>query len=405
MRSALFLSFYFILSLISIISYPLFAQDDGSIKIESEMSKITLSDGTVPTMEWTGDIKIGRLLVLQGSREFWGTETDGENTYQSPIRYNVHPPGAAEQERAKPLKAGETYTVKIFRWISVEPEEFQLVGVKEFTPAADLSNQKDETQMKGYKKYEELDPKNFDNPTKIDNQWMPLKPGKKFVYEGYTVEDGETTPHRIEFIVTDLTKVINGVKTVVIFDLDFNDENLEEAELTFFAQDNSGNVWHLGQYSEVYDEVEFVGGRVWLIGHLDGAKAGIMMKAEPKVGTPSYSQGYAPPPFNWTDRGRTYQMDQKTTVPAGIYEDVLITEEFNEEEPGAFQLKYYAKNVGNVRIGWRGDDHTQETMELVEYSQLRPQEFSEVRTQALELEKRLYIYCTTPPAERINNKK
>ena len=64
---------------------------------------------------------------------------------------------------------------------------------------------------------------------------------------------------------------------MVIYDRDLSDGKLEEAELTFFAQDNSGNVWLLGEYTEVSDEVEFVGGRIWLIGHLEGAKAGIMM--------------------------------------------------------------------------------------------------------------------------------
>jgi len=34
---------------------------------------------------------------------------------------------------------------------------------------------------------------------------------------------------------------------------------------------------------------------------MDGSHAGIMMKADPRPGTPRYSQGYAPPPFNWTD--------------------------------------------------------------------------------------------------------
>jgi hypothetical protein len=79
-----------------------------------------------------------------------------------------------------------------------------------------------------------------------------------------------------------------------------------------------------------------------------------MMLAEPKLGRPSYSQGFAPPPFNFTDRGRVFQTGQQTNVPFGDFEDVLVIEEFNQEEPNAFQLKYYAPSVGNVRVGWRG---------------------------------------------------
>jgi hypothetical protein len=59
-----------------------------------------------------------------------------------------------------------------------------------------------------------------------------------------------------------------------------------------------------------------VGGRAWLDG-TDGAKAGIMMQADPRAGTPGYSQGYAPPPFNWTDVGRVDKVGQKTCVRTG----------------------------------------------------------------------------------------
>jgi hypothetical protein len=247
---------------------------------------------------------------------------------------------------------------------------------------------------------DEFNPDNFDRSTIIDNEWWPLTPGTQYIYEGFTVEDDEEIQHRIVSTVTDLTKVIGGVNGVVVFDRDYSDDLLVESELAFFAQDNDGNIWHLGEYSEVYDEVEFVGGRAWLVGHLEGAKAGIQMKADPQLGTPDYSQGYAPPPFNWTDRARVYEMGQTTTVQFGSFEDVLVTEEFNEEEPGAFQLKYYARGVGKVRVGWRGDDAQQETLELVDIVQLGPEELAEVRAEALALETRAYVYAQTPPAEQ-----
>jgi hypothetical protein len=219
---------------------------------------------------------------------------------------------------------------------------------------------------------DEFNADNFDRSTIIDNEWWPLTPGTQLIYEGFTVEEGEEIPHRIVFTVTDLTKVIGGVNTVVIFDRDYSDNNLVESELAFYAQDNDGNVWHLGQHRETYDEVEFVGGRAWLVSHLEGAKAGIMMMADPQLGTPDYSQGYAPPPFHWTDRARVYEMGQSTTVPWGA----------------------------NVRVGWRGDDAQQETLELVEIVRLGPEELAEVRAEALALETRAYVYAQTPPAEQ-----
>ena len=123
------------------------------------------------------------------------------------------------------------------------------------------------------------------------------------------------------------------------------------------------------------------------------------MKVDPQLGTASYSQGYAPPPFNWTDRARVYQMNQKTTVPYSDFDSILVIEEYNQEEPGAVQLKYYARGVGGVRVGWSGSDEQQETLELVEVLHLDKEALAKVRVEALELEKRAYIYSTTPPAK------
>jgi hypothetical protein len=59
------------------------------------------------------------------------------------------------------------------------------------------------------------------------------------------------------------------------------------------------------------------------------------MFASPREGTPSYSEGFAPPPYKWADRGRVRKLGEKIKVPAGPYDDVLVIEEFNEHEPGA----------------------------------------------------------------------
>ena len=73
-----------------------------------------------------------------------------------------------------------------------------------------------------------------------------MKPGTRWVYEGTSVEDdGKVVPHRIVVTVTDLTKTIGGIRTVVSYDLDHSDGELVEAELAFYAQDDNGNVWQI----------------------------------------------------------------------------------------------------------------------------------------------------------------
>ena len=248
----------------------------------------------------------------------------------------------------------------------------------------------------------ELDPKNFDRSENIDHAYWPLKPGMQWIYEGYSMDEGKKTPHRIIFSVTDMVKVIGGVRARVIFDADYTKGKLTEKELTYFAQDKQGNVWHLGQYREVHED-EFVGGRIWTVDNPTGAKAGIMVPRveDLKVGNLSFSQGYAPPPFNWTDRGRVFQIGQKVTVKAGSYNDVVVFEEFDSEHPGEVQLKYYARGVGNVKIGAAGKRGEKvEELELVKVHQLGATEFAEIRRLTIELEKRGSAFPMNPPMEQ-----
>jgi len=259
------------------------------------------------------------------------------------------------------------------------------------------------------KKFEDFDPNSFARSTQIDNEWMPLKPGTRYTYEGTTVEDdGTVVPHKVVINVTDMTKVIGGIRSVVTWDLDYGDGEVVEAELAFFAQDNDGNVWRMGEYPEEYeDEGTFVAAPTWIHG-LEEARAGIMMKGKPQVGTPSYAQGWGPA-VDWTDRGQVDQMGQKITVPAGSYEDVLVVAESSASEPDAQQLKYYARGVGNVSVGWRGaGEKTKEVLELIKVEQLDAKLMAEVRAAALKLEKHAYevskkVYVHTPPLEPVKS--
>jgi hypothetical protein len=244
----------------------------------------------------------------------------------------------------------------------------------------------------------------FDDSTKVNNEWFPLRPGMQYVYEGLALDEGERVRRRVVFTVTDLTKIIAGVPTVVAWDRDYDDGELVESELAFFAQDTAGNVWHLGQYPEEYEDGKFAKAPAWLEG-VKGARAGLAMKVQPRHGTPSYAQGFAPAPLYWDDRASVYKIGQRTCVPVGCYENVLVMEEFERRKPGAFQLKYYAPGVGGVRVGWRGPkEEEKEELTLVDLVQLKPEDLADVRQHVLELEKRAYriakdVYGDTTPVE------
>jgi hypothetical protein len=241
--------------------------------------------------------------------------------------------------------------------------------------------------------------------TRISNQWLPLKPGTQLTYKGSAIPEGEKTrtTRRVVSTVTDLSKWIDGVRTLVIWERDYTAGKLGESELAFFAQDKAGNVWLLGEYPEEYENAKFVDAPTWISGR-KGARAGIAMLANPRVGSPDYAQGFAPAPIEFKDRARVYKKGQKTCVPVKCYKDVLVIEEFEQGEPGIFHLKYYAPTVGLVRVGWRGANEVEkETLALVKRQQLSSKALAKARKEALKLDKRAYkrseVYRNTPPAK------
>ena len=114
----------------------------------------------------------------------------------------------------------------------------------------------------------------------------------QWALEGTAVNDeGNSFVRRIEFSVTDLTKEIAGVRTVVAWIVDYNDGEIVEKEIAFYAQDDEGNVWYFGEYPEEFENGEFVKASPWIHGIQD-ARAGIKMVAQPQLGIPSYYQGW-----------------------------------------------------------------------------------------------------------------
>jgi hypothetical protein len=242
----------------------------------------------------------------------------------------------------------------------------------------------------------------FGTPLTIDNRWLPLTPGARRVWEGEATVDGERISRRVVLTVTDLTKTVDGIPTLIMYELDYDDDQLVEAELAFAAQDDAGNVWHLGQYPEEYEGGEIVGAPAWLAG-MQGSRAGYWMKAQPQLGVP-YSQGWGPV-VQWTDRAEVFEMGAEACVPAGCYEDVLVIREFNIDEPSAYQHKHYAAGIGNVLVDWAGTgEHEQEILRLVEVATLGREELALLRGDVLAMDRRGYdnspdVYARTDPAQ------
>jgi hypothetical protein len=205
---------------------------------------------------------------------------------------------------------------------------------------AELLVRQNACQRLGEARYDPvINPANFTN--KVDNPYLPLKPGTVFVYEGTT--GGAKV--RSEFAVTRKTVQILGVTTVEVHDRVFTDGELTEDTLDWFAQDRDGNVWYFGENTE-----ELIGGRPSTLSGtftagVDGAKPGIIMRGHPAIGNfdrQEFAAGEA------EDFGEVVSLNDTVTVPEGTFTHVLRTHETTPLEPDLQEAKWYARGVGNV---------------------------------------------------------
>ena len=191
----------------------------------------------------------------------------------------------------------------------------------------------------------------------IDNPYFPLPVGRTFVYRG--VENGKKELDRMH--VTGKTKHVAGITATVVSDNVYEPPpKLMEKTHDYYAQDDHGNVWYLGE-----DTREFLsGGKVdrsgsWLAG-VKGAKPGLIMKANPQV-PDAYRQeclsGEA------EDLAWVVARGGSVKVPVGRFHPVVRTLEFSQLEPAIVERKVYAPRVGIVSEHQLSGGH--ETLKLV----------------------------------------
>ncbi|MCD2442633.1 hypothetical protein LQ757_10155 [Agromyces sp. SYSU K20354] len=270
------------------------------------------------------------------------------------------------------------------------------------TQGTDRTDAPDATVAPTEPEHIEFDPAAFDDSSAvIDNPWLVMLPGTQWIYDGFLETPEETLPHTIEFTVTDLTKEIQGVSTAVAFIVDVTDGEIVEKEIAFYAQNVDGDVWYFGEHPVEYDKSEVVAAPTWIAGY-DGALPGVKMWADPKVGMPSYFQGYAES-VDWTDYGTIDEMGVETCTDAECFEDTLVIAESSLGEEDIFQLKHYAEGIGEVSVGWRGEPEEKEGLQLESVTQLSPEALAAIRAEALALEAHAYevsadVYGQTAPS-------
>ena len=187
----------------------------------------------------------------------------------------------------------------------------------------------------------QLDPGDF--TTTIDNPYFPLPVGRTWVYRG--VKDGQTQEDRVT--VTTRTKLVaEGITARVVTDVATHDGALLEKTSDWYAQDDQGNVWYVGEDTAAYlpnGKVDTSGS--WEAGVHD-AEPGLVMEVNPQI-PDAYRQEF----LSGQAEDTAWVVDRagSATVPDGTFKNVLTSLEATRIEPGAYDRKVYAPGVGMIR--------------------------------------------------------
>ena len=215
---------------------------------------------------------------------------------------------------------------------------------------------------------------NFSHPLAITNRYSPMVAGRRAVF--YEVEDDECSVDDI--VVTQQAKTnfrgpYAGLAARVVRDRAWEDDDcdggrdrLAEDTFDWFAQDNAGNVWYLGENTTAftYDAAGHVIARStagsWEAGR-NGAIAGLIMLAHPATGL-SYQQEFAEGIAE--DRARVEKIGQTVTTGLGTFSGCIVTKESTPLAPNDIERKTYCPNVGLVLVELQGGKGGAEAVDL-----------------------------------------
>ena len=165
-----------------------------------------------------------------------------------------------------------------------------------------------------------VDPDDF--VAQVDNRWLPLAADAEWTYELSGEQTGTVTVSASD------GPVVAGVESIAV-----ETSWPDRATTDYYAQDDAGNVWWLGRKG------------VWEA-DVDGARAGLAMAADPRVG-----DGYRMARVEGVveDRAQVRSVSAEVEVPAGAYDGCVEIETSSPLAPGVRLLSTYAEGIGLVR--------------------------------------------------------
>ena len=192
----------------------------------------------------------------------------------------------------------------------------------------------------------------FSHPRDITNPFVPLASLKQDVLEG--TEDGKQI--RITRTVMPgkhRTFTIAGQKVdaLVVEDREYEDGVIAEIAIDYFAQDDAGTVFYLGEEVDEYEGGKLKGHKgSWMFGK-DTQIPGVLFPANPKVGTRFKSEDVSK---EINEKDEVVSVSETVVTPAGTFKNCVKVRE--KLADGTTEYKYYAPGVGVVReLSPKGD--------------------------------------------------
>jgi hypothetical protein len=185
----------------------------------------------------------------------------------------------------------------------------------------------------------------FSHPRDITNPYLPMSTLRQDILEG--AEGGKKLRvERTAMPGKHRSFKLGGqkIEALVVEDREFENGKLSEVTLDYFAQDDDGIVYYLGEDVDEYENGKVSGhGGAWLLGK-QTQHAGVLMPAHPKMGDKFKSEEV---PGITTEDDEVVAVSETVTVPAGTYHDCVKVKETTPDS--AVEYKYYAPGVGCVR--------------------------------------------------------
>jgi len=163
---------------------------------------------------------------------------------------------------------------------------------------------------------------------RIDNPLFPLSSLRPKVFEGEerNPETGEAIKTRLESTAMPQTTVVAGVEVMVLQEKNYENGELVESTLDYFAQRKDSSVYYFGELVDGYDGGKIVGHKGQGLAGEGRNQPGVFTPARPTAGA-TFEQEQAPGVAE--DRSKVVATDVTVTTPAGTFTGCIKTEDFS----------------------------------------------------------------------------